>query len=122
MIARVHDSIYELNADSGLPFTDKQLHYIVIGLFGLILFLVALPLFRALARRGHTGLLAWLFTMAAVAAVSFAIEIGQQQTGTGNMDLEDIVYGLEGFLAVSALIALLYLAGCLLRWLFGKEK
>lgn len=121
-IAYIHDSIERFARTLPVRFTDKDLHFIVIGLFGLVLLLVALPLFRALTRRGSFGLMAWLFTLSTVVMISFAIEIGQVTTGTGRMEMEDIVYGLLGFLAVSAVVGLVRLMLCLLRRILKRDK
>ena len=121
-IAIIHDCIEHWARTLPVHLTDKDLHFIVIGLFGLVLFLLALPLFRALTRRGSFGLMAWLFTLSTVIMITFAIEIGQMRTGTGSMEMEDIVYGLLGFLAVSAVVGLLYLLLCLIRRILKKDK
>jgi len=121
-IAFIHDCIERYVYSLPVRFTDKDLHFIVIGLFGLALLLVALPLFRTLTRRGSFGLMAWLFTLSTVVMISFAIEIGQVTTGTGRMEMEDIVYGLLGFLAVSAVVGLVRLMLCLLRRILKRDK
>ena len=119
-IARVHESIWAYNRGFDSPFTDKELHFIVIGATGTLLLLLALPLFRFLSRRGRGDFLAWLFTLTAVMLIAFAIEIGQHMTNTGSMELEDIVYGVIGFLAASGGFFLLYLLFRFFRWLFRK--
>ena len=121
-IARVHDSIVAYNKSMGSPYKDTGLHFIVIGLFGLLLFLLVLPVFRFLTRRGRYGLMAWLFTFSTVLFVIFAIEVGQYLTKTGSLHTRDIAYGIAGFLAASAVIALAYLLARLMRWIFKKEK
>ena len=121
-IAHVHDSILVLNEGITTPFTDTQLHFIVIGLFGLLLFLLVIPLFRFMTRRGWYGLMAWLFTFSTVLFVNFAIEVGQHLTQTGSLQIQDIAYGTAGFLAASAVIAAVYLLVSLIRWLFRKYK
>ena len=120
-IARVHDSIWVYNRGFDSPFTDKELHFIVIGATGTLLLLNAFPLFRFLSRRGRDDFLAWLFTLTAVILITFAIEIGQHVTKTGKMELEDIVYGVVGFLVASLGIALLYFLFFLLRKLFRRK-
>ena len=121
-IANVHDSVWAYCKSNALPFTDKDLHFIVIGAFGLLLFLLLIPPFILLTRRPRPGLLAWLFTFSGVLFVAFAIEVGQEMTGTGGMELEDIVYGVVGFLVASAGVWLLYFLYRLLRWLIRKIR
>ena len=116
-IARVHDSIIAYNEGTTTPRTDKELHFVVIGLLGLLLFLLAVPLFRFLTRKGWYGLMAWLFTFMTILFVTFSIEEGQRLTNTGNFQLLDIAYGVMGFLAVSAALGLIYLLYLFIRWL-----
>ncbi len=121
-IARFHDSIVSYNQGIAAPFTDKELHFIVIGLFGLLFFLLAIPLFRFLTRKGWYGLMAWLFTFSTILFITFAIEVGQLLTKTGSFQTMDIAYGIAGFLAASAIIAAVYLLVSLIRRLFQKDK
>ncbi len=115
-VARVHDELWVYNRSAGSPFTDKELHFIVIGAFGLVVLLVCYALSRFCAKRGLVGLLSWAFALSLVMLVCFAIEIGQAVTNTGNMELADIVYGVVGFLAVSCAVGALWL----LAWLIKK--
>jgi hypothetical protein len=119
-IARIHDSMWEYNRSFSSPFTDKELHFIVIGAFGLVLFALSFLLFKLLTRLNRSGVMAWLFSFSVVLFVTFAIEIGQFVTSTGNMELEDIVYGIVGFFAASVGAALLYGLFCLLRALIRQ--
>ena len=103
-IARIHEKLLQINDSSELFFTDKQLHFIVMGLFGMGLLLVIYPLFTALSRR-HVLVIAWIYVITVLVVFSFAIEIGQGFTGTGNMDLEDVISGLAGFMLLFLLFA-----------------
>ena len=117
-IARVHDGLWAYNTMLSSPFTDKQMHFIVTAGFGLLLFLLFLPLFHLLTKLGRAGIMAWLFAFMTVLFVTFAIEVGQQVTGTGGLELGDIVYSVVGFLAVSAGVGILYLLCLFVKWLF----
>ena len=119
-IARVHDAVADYNRTLSSPLTDKEMHFVVVGGFGLLFFLLILPLFIFLTRKNRAGLMAWLLTFMTVMFVTFAIEIGQKMTGTGGMELADIVYGAVGFLAASAVLGILYLLYLLIRWLLEK--
>lgn len=119
-MAKVHDGLMDYNLTLSSPFTDKEMHFIIIGGFGLLFFLLILPLFICLTRKNRAGLMAWLLTFMTVLVITFAIEIGQKITGTGGMELADIVYGVVGFLAVSIGIGLVYLLYLLVRWLLQK--
>jgi len=119
-IAQVHDRLWAYNRSFSSPFTDKELHFIVIGAIGLILFAFSFLLFRLLTRLNRYGVMAWLFSLALIFFITFAIEVGQYLTHTGSMELADIVYGIVGFFIASAGAALLYGLGCFIRWLFRK--
>lgn len=107
LIARIHNKIMSLNDAFEVNFSDKELHFIVVGLFGLALFLVLNPLFRTLVQKGKTNLITLIYTFTVLFVLTFAIEIGQYVTATGNMELLDIIYGLGGFLVIYAVYALL---------------
>ncbi len=96
-IARVHNTIMTWNDAYEQSFTDKELHFIVIGLLGIAMVLVIYPFFKALAKN-HVLVIAWIYVFTLVLVVTFAIEIGQGITRTGVMDFEDVEYGVLGFL------------------------
>lgn len=106
-IARIHDRILRLNDAGGWYFDDKQLHFIVVGVFGMALLLVLYPIFKWLAKRDHTMVITWLYVFTVVLVLSFAIEIGQWWTGTGLMESRDIAYGVAGFLVMFFIFAVL---------------
>ena len=87
-------------------FSDKELHFIVIGVLGMALLLVIFPLFKALSRH-HVLVIAWIYVFTVMIVVTFAIEIGQGITNTGNMEMEDIVSGLAGFMFLFIIFAVL---------------
>lgn len=111
LIARIHNRIMTINDAFEINFSDKELHFLVIGLLGLMLFLAVNPLVHALARKGKMNLITWIYTFTVLFVLTFAIEIGQYVTSTGNMELLDIIYGLGGFI-------LIYGAYALFRWVF----
>lgn len=96
-IALIHDKLLEINDRSEFFLSDKQLHFVVMGLFGIILLMFIYPLFIALSKK-HVLTIAWLYVFTIMVVLSFAIEIGQGYTGTGNMEMEDVVIGLIGFM------------------------
>ena len=82
MVANVHERIIGINDAGGYYFTDKQLHFIVVGLFGMALIFVLYPIFKLLAKTGHTMVITWLYVFTVVLVLCFAIEIGQWYSGT----------------------------------------
>lgn len=111
MIARIHDKILQLNNAFEMNFTDKQLHFLVIGLLGMAMIFVVYPLFKYLAKHDHEMVIAWIYVFTVIIVLTFAIEIGQKISGTGNMEFADIMFGLVGFLlmfTIFGLIRILY--------------
>ena len=106
-IAWIHDKILSINDSKNFFLTDKQLHFIVIGLLGLLMIFVVYPIFKSLAEHGHTMVIAWIYVFTLIIVITFAIEIGQWYSGTGLVELADIVYGILGFLAVFAVFTVI---------------
>jgi len=100
IIAQIHTWIMHLNDTYEVYLTDKELHFLVIGLLGMAMIFVIYPLFKYLAKHGHEMVIAWIYVFTLIVVITFAIEIGQKVTGTGHMSFGDIVYGLVGFLVM----------------------
>ena len=81
-------------------YDDKKLHFIVIGIFGILMFLVLKPLFNYLSKKDLVISITFIYVITLLIVISFAIEIGQYITGSGAMDLKDIGAGLFGFLCI----------------------
>ena len=106
-MAVVHDAIMTWNDSCETVLSDKELHFIVIGILGMALLLVIFPLFKALSKH-HVLIIAWIYVFTVMVVVTFAIEIGWQGiTHTGNMEMEDIVSGLAGFMFLFIIFAVL---------------
>ncbi len=109
MAAEAHDGIWLSVKSIGLRVSDKDLHFWVFGLLGALLLGVSWLLFWLLRRR--PGVAAFLFSLVTVALLALAVEMGQQISGTGAMELSDIAAGVAGFLICGgALIALVLIA------------
>lgn len=102
VIAEIHNHIMQLNNAYEMNFTDKELHFLVIGLLGMALIFLLYPVFRFLARHGGEMVITWIYVFTVIIVITFAIEIGQKVTGTGNMEFMDIMYGVVGFLVMFA--------------------
>ena len=96
----VNDS-YEYN------FSDKELHFIVIGLLGMAFVFIVYPVFKWLAKHNHVMVIAWIYVFTLILVVTFAIEIGQKVTNTGAMEFADIVFGVVGFIVMFLFFLLL---------------
>ncbi len=107
MIAKWHDELLKINDYTSIPLDDKQLHFVVIGAIGLIMIFVIYPLFKLLAKTNHTMVIAWIYVFTLLIVLTFAIEIGQGFSGTGAMEMADVVYGLGGFLCMFAVFSVI---------------
>ena len=97
-ISNIHTYFLTWNDQIENSFTDKELHFLIIGAFGIALILVLHPLFLWLAKTGHTMVISFLYVLTLILVITFSIEIGQGFTGTGIMEFDDVVYGVGGFL------------------------
>ena len=90
-IAKIHSHILRLNDAYEYNFTDKELHFLIF---------VVYPVFKWLAKHDHVMVIAWIYVLTLIIVITFAIEIGQKVTGTGNMEFADIVMGVFGFIVM----------------------
>lgn len=97
----IHDQLIVLTQSLGLYLNDKQLHFLVIGLLGIVMFLIIHQLFQFIARYSIT-FLSFFYTLTVLVVVAFAIEIEQKITGRGQMEFQDIVQGIWGFIIAFA--------------------
>ncbi len=106
-MARIHDRFLTLNDGFAVALTDKQLHFLVIGVLGMVLFFVIHPIFKALIRHGREMAVTWIYVFTLILVITFGIEIGQRLSHTGSMEFADMVFGVVGFLTMFAVYALL---------------
>ena len=98
IISVLHTKLLALNDAYEYNFTDKQLHFIVIGILGMALVFAIHPIFLWLAKRKHVMAITWIYVFTLILVITFAIEIGQKVTNTGSMEFVDIVFGIGGFI------------------------
>lgn len=106
IINYIHDRLTIFSNSIHLNLSDKQMHFIVIGCVGLILFLIVNRLFEFLARYSIEAI-SFVYTFTVLIVIVFAIEIEQKITGRGNMEFLDIADGLWGFIVSISLYILL---------------
>ena len=58
------------------------------------------PLFKWLAKTGHIMVISWIYVFTLIIVITFAIEIGQRVTNTGQMEFADIMFGVLGFISM----------------------
>lgn len=121
-IAEMHDNLISINDQGGWYFNDKQLHFIVIGALGMAGIFICYPLFKLLAKYGHTMVIAFMYVFTLVLVITFAIEIGQWYSGTGRMDSEDMAYGIAGFLIMFLIFAFIRALVLAIKSLVSKDE
>lgn len=97
IIAEIHNYIMNLNNNFEYSFSDKELHFLIIGFLGMGMVFLIYPIFKALSKN-HVMVIVWIYVFTVILGLTFAIEIGQKVTKTGTMDFVDIVSGIFGFL------------------------
>lgn len=110
LVNEVHD---QLVMRFGIQMTDKALHFWVIGLIGLVLFLLVYLVFKWMNQfKFKTTILAFVYTFTLMVVLVFAIEIQQAITNRGNMEFTDAAMGLWGFIffffIYSIVVAIIY--------------
>ena len=105
-VAKIHNYILSLNDAYEKNFTDKQLHFLVIGILGMLILMVIYPLFQLLSEN-HILAIAFIYVFTVIVVITFAIEIGQKISDSGTMDFADIVFGIAGFLLMFVIFAVI---------------
>ena len=96
IVNELHDLLNHL---FGTHMTDKELHFWVIGITGMVTFLFVYVFFKLIEKwKFHTTIISFIFTFTGVMVLVFAIEIQQAITNRGNMEFADAVAALWGFL------------------------
>ena len=98
IVAQIHSFLLHLNDGFELRLGDKDLHFIIMALLGMLLFFMVQFVFKRLARWSVTAI-SFIYVFTLMTVLGFAIEVGQKITGTGEMDFADVVAGLYGVLA-----------------------
>ena len=121
-IANIHALILHLNDRFAINLSDKDLHFLVFALLGMGFLALVYPLFLYLHRRNRVLTTAWIYTFTIVVILCFAIEFGQHISGTGSMEMADVIAGVGGFLAATLALAILrgiwLIIRCLTRRIF----
>ncbi len=98
IIAKIHNYLLKLNDSFEYNFSDKELHFLIIGALGMAMIFVVHPVFKWLVRTNHIMVISWIYVFTLIIVITFAIEIGQKVANTGVMDFADIVFGVVGFI------------------------
>ena len=120
VVTYLHTRILGLNDSYELYLSDKELHFYVVAITGVLLILVLYPLFRYLVKRNKTLYIVWIYVFTFLFAFTLLIEIGQRLTGTGMMDYMDTVAGLVGFLLASCVVFVIRWIYMFIKWAVKK--
>jgi len=99
IINEIHDIVGELFKLVFPSMNDKDMHFWMIGLFGIVFFIIVDSLFKRIAK-WSVEVISFIYTMTVLLVVVFAIELEQKITNSGVMDFGDIVAGIKGFLVI----------------------
>ncbi len=108
LIARIHNAIIRYAEACFGIISDKWLHFIIIGTLGILMIVLIYPLFKLLASHNLIMAISWIYVFTLLTVITFAIEIGQKITNTGNMEFADIVAGLAGFQSMFFVLLILW--------------
>ena len=107
LITSIHNTILTWNDNNLIGLSDKDLHFVVIGILGILMIAIIYPLFKCHAKSLHIPKLTCIYVFTLIIVITFAIEIGQGITHTGTMDFVDIVAGIAGFLLMYIVLAII---------------
>lgn len=124
IVNNLHDFILFFVSDTlNSNATDKDLHFWIMGIIGIIIFLFVLFLSNLIARmRFGITILSFLYTFTVMVVLVFAIEIQQALTSRGNMEFQDAAIGLWGFIVFFMVFAVLSSLFLLVKSFFKQSK
>ncbi|MFB5193697.1 hypothetical protein ACE198_02100 [Neobacillus sp. KR4-4] len=126
LLNNIHDFIQLYTNDYlNLGLDDKDLHFWIMGIIGILVFGVVLIFSKIVSKmRFGITILSFLYTFTFMVVLVFAIEIQQAITNRGNMEFQDAIVGLWGyvvfFIAFAAIAWVFLLAKRFLNKLFKK--
>jgi len=101
LIGKIHSYLGSLNKSLHFNMNDKEMHLVVMAVIGIFIFLFTYLIFKFIKNhfpKISTFIISFIYTFTVMVVITFAIEIGQKITNTGNMEFVDILYGLWGFI------------------------
>ncbi|MFE4813381.1 hypothetical protein ACFQ9Y_19965 [Peribacillus simplex] len=124
IVNNLHDFILFFVSDTlNSNATDKDLHFWIMGIIGIIIFLFVLFLSNLISRmRFGITILSFLYTFTVMVVLVFAIEIQQALTSRGNMEFQDAAVGLWGFIVFFLVFAVLSSIFLLVKNFFKQSK
>ncbi|WP_080873718.1 hypothetical protein [Oceanobacillus timonensis] len=113
LIVDLINDIHDVIANTfGAGMTDKELHFWIFGILGIITFFFVYIVFKILSKlKWSIAILAFLYTFTMMVVLVFAVEIQQAYTQRGNMEFADAVMGLWGFVVFFGVYAMIAIIG-----------
>ncbi|WP_286166203.1 hypothetical protein [Peribacillus frigoritolerans] len=124
IVNNIHDMINAAAYETlGLNVTDKDLHFWIMGIIGMGVFVFIYLLSKWLSKLpfGITAL-SFLYTLTFMFVLVFGIEIQQALTNRGNMEFIDAIVGLWGFVAMFLIYIALIIVFLIFRSIFKRDK
>lgn len=121
MINNIHDFLQVLTGKLSWGFNDKQLHFIIIGIIGIIIFAITQALFKWIAKYSIT-VISFIYTFTVLLVIVFGIEIGQKITKRGNMEFADVVAGVLGFIYIFIIYVIIRLIVYVAKQIMNNKK
>ena len=124
ILAEIVNDIHDILTDMfGLHMTDKQLHFWIIGIIGIVTFFMVYFFFKIIEKmKWSTTILSFIYTFTVMVVLVFAIELQQAITNRGNMEFADAVMGLWGFIVFFLIYAVIAILIYFLVKTFKKKK
>ena len=122
LLNNVHDFIQlYVNDYLNLGLNDKDLHFWIMGIIGIFVFMVVLTLSKIISKMPYgITILSFLYTFTFMVVLVFAIEIQQAITNRGNMEFEDAIVGLWGYVAFFIVFAAIAWVFLIVKRFLGK--
>ena len=121
IINNVHDLLLQISEGFGFNLSDKQLHFIIVGIIGMIIYFIVNALFKYLSKYS-ISLVSFIYTTTVLVVLVFGIEISQKITGRGRMEFNDITAGLWGFVEFFGIYLFILIVIYIIKKLIGKYK
>lgn len=104
----LHVYFIEIFQISGVMISDKQQHFLILGVIFLFMFIFIEMIFKKIAKLS-VSIIAFIYVFTVSVVVALAIEIGQWKNQSGEMDFNDVTWGLYG-------VVVFTLAFVIIRW------
>lgn len=121
LINQGHDTLSLIFDILGIQISDKTLHFMVFGFFGILMFLVVDVIFKWISKWSITAI-SFIYTFTFLSIFALSVEIQQKITGRGNMEFDDILAGIVGFIVMFGVYIIIRLCIFYGKKLYAEHK